>query len=49
MSAKIRISYKTPEELQEILEHLKPIIGKIKVASEKKGSYERAYVDVKSK
>lgn len=49
MSAKIRISYETPEELQEILQHLKPITGKLKMASEKKGGYDRVYIDVKTK
>ena len=49
MSAKIRISYETPEELQEILQHLKPITDKLKMPKEKKGGYDRVYIDVKGK
>ena len=49
MSAKIRISYETPEELQEILEYLKPVTDKLKIPKEKKGGYDRVYIDVKTK
>lgn len=49
MSAKITISYETPEELQLILSRLLPIAGKVRKPKEKKGGYDHAYIDVKTK
>ncbi len=46
MSAKITISYETPEELQRILSCLQPITGRLKKAKEKKGGYDHAYIEV---
>lgn len=43
MSAKIKVSYEKPEELQEVLDRLRPMVKNVKVQPEK-GKYKRAYV-----
>ena len=50
MSAKIRISYETPEEYKYIMSNINPeMFEKLKKAKEKKGGYDRVYIDVKTK
>lgn len=44
MSIKIKVSYETPEELQEILKRLRPFRSYKLQPS--KGKYKRAYLDI---
>lgn len=46
MSVKIRISYTTPQELQTVVDHLKPILRKLKYDKGKEGTYKKAYAEV---
>lgn len=43
---KIRVSYEKPEELQKVLQLLKPII--IRHKEQESGQRKRSYIDVKS-
>lgn len=47
MSVKIMVSYSEDEELQPVLNLLKPITYKHKVAKVKKGKFHNAYIEVK--
>ena len=44
---KIRISFKTPQELEKALKLLSPIISSYKVSKRENGAYRRAYIDTK--
>lgn len=44
---KIRISYETPEQLEKVLELLKPIIIRHKETREKDGRFYKSYIDAK--
>lgn len=44
---KIRISYTTPQELQKVLECLKPILKSCKADKGKDGAYKKAYAELK--
>ena len=46
MSVKIKVSYKSDQELQEVLELLRPVIKKVRPA-ERKGEFNRAYIELK--
>lgn len=46
MSAKIKISYTTPQELHALTEMLKPVIRSCKAGKGGNGRYKRAYLDV---
>lgn len=46
MSVKIRVSYTTAQELQEVLKHLKPILKSCKPDKGKNGAYKKAYVEL---
>lgn len=48
MSVKIRISYEKQQELDAVLELLRPIIKTYKAEKGKDGQYKRAYVDIKA-
>lgn len=41
---KIKISYEKPEELQQIIKLLSPVIKSYKVPKEQKEKYKRAYL-----
>lgn len=43
---KIKISYETPDELEEVLRLLHPVTSSCKVAKRQNGAYRRAYVEV---
>lgn len=43
---KIKISYETPDELEEVLRLLHPVTSSYKVAKCQNGAYRRAYVEV---
>ena len=43
---KIKISYETPDELEEVLRLLHPVTSSYKVAKCQNGAYKRAYVEV---
>lgn len=45
IAAKIRVSYTDPEELQEIVERLQPMLKNVKIAKNSKGIYKKAYMD----
>ena len=47
MSVKIKISYNTDEELEQIRKLLAPIFKDIKVARNKDGRYKKAYTETK--
>ena len=46
MSVKIRVSYTTVQELQEVLKHLKPILKSCKPDKGKNGAFKKAYVEL---
>ena len=46
MSVKVRISYEKPQELQEVLKHLKPIVKSCKPDKGKNGAFKKAYVEL---
>lgn len=46
MAVKVRISYEKPQELQEVLKHLKPIVKSYKSDKGKEGQYKKAYVEL---
>lgn len=41
---RLKVSYKEQEQLEELLELLKPIVLFHKIAKEQKGEYKRAYI-----
>lgn len=47
MSAKIRVSYTYPFELEQVKNLLEPCTIKTKVPKEQKGVYKRAYFELK--
>lgn len=47
MSAKVKLSYTNPAELEQIGKALAPYTDKIKIAKEQKSGYKRAYFDIK--
>lgn len=49
MSVKVRISYEHPQELQRVLELLRPDILSCKAEEGQKGQYKRAYVSLQDK
>ena len=44
---RITVSYEQKEELQKILEQLRPDIKRWKVAKNQKGRFKKAYIDMK--
>ena len=44
MSAKIKISYTTKEELEKILQALSPVIKQYKISKNPEGKYKKAYI-----
>lgn len=47
MSIKIKVSYESPQELQKVLERLKPILLSYKVQKTQNGRYKKAYIILK--
>ena len=47
MPVKIRISYTTQQELQSVLDILKPVMKSCKPDKGKEGQYKKAYVELK--
>lgn len=47
MSVKIKVSYQTEQELQAILQLLRPVIKSYKAADRQQGVYKRAYIEIK--
>ena len=47
MSVKIKISYNTEEELEQIKKLLTPVLKDLKVARNKEGCYKKAYAEIK--
>lgn len=48
MSVKIKVSYERPDELQEVLKRLSPVIQSHKLPKEQTGRYKRAYIVLRS-
>ena len=48
MSVKLKVSYERPEELQELLERLQPMILSCRQSREQKGRYRRLYIMLKT-
>jgi len=46
LSIKIKVSYESPQELQEVLKRLKPILLSCKVPKLQEGRFKRAYIDL---
>lgn len=44
MSVMIKVSYQQPQELQEVLKLLHPVIKSYKLAKTQEGQYKRAYI-----
>lgn len=49
MSVKIKVSYESPEELQEVLKRLAPMVQKCKASKGQDGQYKKAYIVLKEK
>jgi predicted RNA-binding protein with EMAP domain len=49
MDAKIKVSYIDPEDLQEVVKLLHPVISNVKVARNDQGKYKKAYIELKDK
>lgn len=47
MSVKIKVSYESPEELQDILKRLAPMVQKCKASKGQEGRYKKAYIVLK--
>lgn len=47
MSIKIKVSYENPQELQEVLKRLEPILLSCKVPKGQEGRYKKAYIILK--
>ena len=47
MSAKIRISYETQEELQRLIDRIGSDIKKLKKSNNDQGRYKKAYIKMK--
>lgn len=47
MSVKIKVSYQKEQELQIILQLLRPVIRSYKIADRQQGIYKRAYIEIK--
>ncbi len=47
MSVKIKVSYQKEQELQAILQLLRPVIKSYKAADRQQGVYKRAYIEIK--
>lgn len=47
MAVKIKVSYERPEELQRVLERLRPEVKAWKVAKNQKGRFSKAYIEIK--
>ena len=47
MSVKIKVSYQKEQELQIILQLLRPVIKSYKAADRQQGVYKRAYIEIK--
>ena len=45
LSVKIKISYNTDEELEQIRKLLKPVFKEVKVSRNKEGRYKKAYAE----
>lgn len=43
---KLKVSYETEKELADFLRGIRHNVGKIKVSTEQKGRYKRAYIDI---
>lgn len=48
MSIKVRISYEKPQELQKVLELLRPMMKSYKAEKSGNGLYKRAYVEIET-
>lgn len=48
MSIKVRISYEKPQELQKVLEVLRPMTKSYKAEKSGNGLYKRAYVEIET-
>ena len=48
MSVKFRISYEKPQELQKVLELLRPMMKSYKAEKSGNGPYKRAYVEIET-
>lgn len=46
ISVKIRVSYEKPQELQTVLELLRPVIRSYKPEKGHSGAYRRAYLEI---
>lgn len=45
MSVKIRISYQDPEELEQIMNLLRPVVRSCKAPERQQGAFRKAYVE----
>lgn len=48
MSIKIKVSYESPQELQEVLKRLEPILLSYKIPKAQKEGYKKAYIYLKN-
>jgi len=48
MSVKIKVSYERPDELQEVLKRLSPVIQSHKQPKGQTGRYKKAYITIEN-
>lgn len=46
LSVKVKVSYERPEELQHILERLRPDVKTWKVSGNQEGRFKKAYIEL---
>lgn len=44
---KIRVSYHTEEELEKVLELLKPMVKEARIRHQQQGNFKKVYIDVR--
>lgn len=49
LAVKIKVSYERPEELQRILDRLRPEVKTWKASGNREGRFKKAYIELKEK
>jgi predicted RNA-binding protein with EMAP domain len=49
ITVKLKVSYVDPEDLQEVMKLLKPVLRNAKVAKNEQGKYKKAYIELETK
>lgn len=46
---KLKVSYENEKEFADFLKDIRYMVSRVKVSSEQKGQYKRAYIDLRTK